>query len=208
MDGIKSKNKGYSFVEMVIVIAIIGIVSVMAVASISMIHSAKCKDAAVVFDSEMSELFAKAKSMNTKADGMYAIRIFKDGNNFYIQKGRANIEGTSIKFKIDADNDNDYKGRKVSSYARISYTPEDSSGLVYPEDWDSSLDDTWTATTTIKCVGDMGDFHNDDELSGVVIAVTKSGDVVSGSGAYCFFRKNGSQVARVYVRKNGSHEAR
>lgn len=207
MDGIKSKNKGYSFVEMVIVIAIIGIVSVMAVASISMIHSAKCKDAAVVFDSEMSELFAKAKSMNN-ADGMYAIRIFKDGNNFYIQKGRANIEGTSIKFKIDADNDNDYKGRKVSSYARISYTPEDSSGLVYPEDWNSSLDDTWTATTTIKCVGDMGDFHNNDELSGVVIAVTKSGDVVSGSGAYCFFRKNGSQVARVYVRKNGSHEAR
>ncbi len=208
MDYKKSKNKGYSFVEMVIVIAIIGIVSVMAIASISMIHSAKCKDAAVVFDSEISELFAKAKSMNDFEYGMYAIRVYKDGKNFYIQKGRAKKFGPIIKFKVDSENPNDYKGKKVTGYARISYTAENDSGLDYPVDWSSSLDATWTATTTIQCDGDMGSFHNGDSLTGVVIAVTKSGDVISGNGAYCFFRKNGSQVARVYVRKNGSHEAR
>lgn len=65
-----------------------------------------------------------------------------------------------------------------------------------------------TASTMIKCDGTIGAFNNGDELSGVVVAVTKSGDVISGNGAFCFFKKNGSQVARVYVRKNGSHEAR
>lgn len=207
MDVVKSKNKGYSLVETIIVIAIIGIVSVMAMASVSMIRSAKCKDAAVVFDSEISELIAKAKSMNDSS-GMYAIRIWKDGENYYIQRGKVDKIGPILKFKISADNENDYKGKAVSKYVRISFTAENSGGLSYPDDWNASLDATWTASTMIKCDGSIGTFNDGDELSGVVVAVTKSGDVISGNGAFCFFKKNGSQVARVYVRKNGSHEAR
>lgn len=206
MDVVKSKNKGYSLVETIIVIAIIGIVSVMAMASVSMIHSAKCKDAAVVFDSEISELMARAKAMND-GSGMCAIRVFKDGNNYYIQKGTVKKYGPIIKFKIDNDNDNDYKGRAVSKYVMISYTAESGSGLTYPDDWNSSLEDTWTNAAAV-CEGSIGSFNDGDSLTGVVIAVTKSGDVISGNGAFCFFRRNGSQVARVYVRKNGSHEGR
>jgi len=206
MDVVKSKNKGYSLVETIIVIAIIGVVSVMAMASVSMIHSAKCKDAALVFDSEVSELLAKAKSMN---DGtkMYALRVFKKGQNYYIQSGTVRKDGGNTYFKISSDNQNDYYGKAVSKYVRISYTAESSSGITYPDDWSSALDTVWSNSVCL-CDGDIGGFHNGDALTGVLITVTKSGDVISGNGAFCFFRKSGSQVARVYVRKNGSHEAR
>lgn len=208
MDVVKSKNKGYSLVETIIVIAIIGVVSVMAMASVSMIHSAKCKDAAVVFDSEVSELIAQAKSMNDSSK-MYALRVWKDGANYYIQRGTIRDDAGTLKFKIDADNANDLRGKAVSKYVRISYTAESGSGLTYPEDWDATLDATWTAATSIVCDGAAGSIFNDgDALTGVFIQVTKSGDIISGNGAFCFFKKNGSQVARVYVRKNGSHEAR
>ena len=206
MDG-RSKNKGYSLVEMIIVIAIIGVVSGMALASVSMIHSAKAKDASVVFNAEVSELMAKAKSMNDSS-AMYAIRIHRDGNNYYIQSGTVKKSGTDYMFKISPDNDNDYKGKSISKYVRVSYTEENSTGINYPADWNAWCDLTWTDSTNIKSDGSIGPYSDNQELSGVLIAVTKSGDVISGNGAYCFFKKNGSQVARVYVRKNGSHEAR
>ena len=206
MDG-RSKNKGYSLVEMIIVIAIIGVVSGMALASVSMIHSAKAKDASVVFNAEVSELIAKAKSMND-GSAIYALRLHKDGNNYYIQAGTVKKSGANLMFKISPDNDNDYKGKSISKYVRVSYSPETSSGISYPDDWNASCDATWSASTNIKCDGAVGPYADNQELSGVLIMVTKSGDIISGNGAYCFFKKNGSQVARVYVRKNGSHEAR
>jgi len=208
MDVIKSKNKGYSLVETIIVIAIIGVVSAMAMVSVTMIHSAKCKDAAVVFDSEVSELIAQAKSMNDSSK-MYALRVWKDGANYYIQRGTLKKDAGVLKFTIDSNNANDFRGKAVSKYVRISYTAESGSGLTYPEDWNDTFDTTWTTATSIVCDGDVGSlFHDGDALTGVFIQVTKSGDVISGNGAFCFFKKNGTQVARVYVRKNGSHECR
>ena len=42
-----NQNKAYSLVEMIIVIAIIGVISVMAMVTVSIIRSARAKDAAM-----------------------------------------------------------------------------------------------------------------------------------------------------------------
>ena len=61
---LKDDNAGYSLVEMIIVLAIVAVVSAMAIVSITMIHSAKAKEAAVTFDSEVSTLITKSKNLS------------------------------------------------------------------------------------------------------------------------------------------------
>ena len=82
------KNKGFSLVEMIIVLGIIAVMSTMALISINIIHSAKAKDAATVFDSEVATLKTKAKGMgvdlnsngkidDTEKDLLYCIKTRK-----------------------------------------------------------------------------------------------------------------------------------
>jgi len=183
-------NKAYSLVEMIIVLGIIAVVSVMSLASVTMIHSAKAKDAAVVFDSQVSELIAKAKGQNVDSSKLYAIRLYKSGSSYYVQTGIANKSGGSYVFTADPDNLNGGTGTSLSKFVKISYYPEkkdDGTYGGYSTDWDSAyeVDDT-----------------------GVLIVFTKSGNCVNGSGTYCFFKRNNSNVARDIVRMNGSHESR
>ena len=48
------RNEGFSLIEMIIVLAIIAVVSTMSILSIGIINTAKAKDAASVFDSEVA----------------------------------------------------------------------------------------------------------------------------------------------------------
>jgi prepilin-type N-terminal cleavage/methylation domain len=213
----KSNNKGYSLVEMIIVIAIIGVVSGMALASVSMIRSAKAKDASVVFNSEISELVAMAKSMNDN-NGICAVRIFRNtmDNTVYIQRGTVKKDGTNYKFKISPENGNDYNGRPISKYVSVCYIPEteDLSGnptgmpASVPANWSDAYDTQWDEDNGIVADGSIGSVTDGENLQGRLISVAKSGDVLVGNGIYGFYRRNGSLMAYVYVRKNGSHEAR
>ena len=56
-------NQGYTLVEMIVVIAIIALVAGISVISITLIHSAKAKDAATTVDSEVATLITKSKNM-------------------------------------------------------------------------------------------------------------------------------------------------
>ena len=189
-DKCNANNKGYSLVETIIVIAIIGIVSAMALASVTMIHSAKAKDAAVVFDSKVAETAAKARGMNKDSSKLFSIRLYKEGSTYYIQTGTSEFSGGAYTFTADADNMHEGKGTSISRYVRISYYPEDKT------DPDSSY--TIGAWNDTKDVG----------TSGQVIIFAKSGVCISGAGTYCFYKRNGTLVAKDFVRRNGSHESR
>lgn len=186
----RKNNKAYSLVEMIIVLGIIAVVSVMSLVSVTMIHSAKAKDAAVVFDSQVSETIARARGKNTDSSKLYALKLYKSGTSYYVQTGIASSAGASYSFTPDTDNINDGKGTSLSKFVKISYYPErkdDNSYGRYSTNWDDAYE-----------VSDTG----------VLLIFTKSGNCISGSGTYCFFKKNGSNVARDIVRMNGSHESR
>jgi type II secretory pathway pseudopilin PulG len=120
----KNRNAGYSLIEMIIVMAIIMIVSVMALLSVTLIASAKVKEAAVTFDSEVATLITKAKNMECDADPTYSycLKLYKDSDGkYYVKTGYYNPNGAT-----DADRyifDGTGKGVSLSSYADISYTP-------------------------------------------------------------------------------------
>ncbi|MBQ6231028.1 MAG: type II secretion system protein [Eubacterium sp.] len=186
-----SKNKGFSLVEMIIVLAIVAVMSTMALISINVIRSAKAKDAATVFDSEVATLKTKAKGMGVDAnkDGslsdeelklFYCIKIYKEGDTYYLCTGYTKAESVSTNFVSTATN-NGGKGRNLSTYVKIKYTGKLSDG---------------TAVT------DQEPGDGDDAF---YIVFNKRGECVYGVGEYEFFKPSGRTVARKYIRANGSH---
>ena len=185
------KNKGFSLVEMIIVLAIVAVMSTMALISINVIHSAKAKDAASVFDSEVATLKTKAKGMGVdlNKDGkldeselnlLYCIKIYKEGDTYYLCTGYTNKSSIASSFVSTATN-NSGKGRNLSSYVKIKYTGKLADGT----------------TVTDQEPGDDG--------NAIYIVFNKRGECVSGVGEYEFFKPNGRTVARKYIRANGSH---
>ena len=186
-----SKNKGFSLVEMIIVLAIVAVMSTMALISINVIRSAKAKDAASVFDSEVATLKTKAKGMgvDVNKDGKlsddelklyYCIKIYKDGDTYYLCTGYTNVESVSTSF-VSTSKNNDGKGRNLSTYVKIKYTGKLVSGT------------------------EVTDKEPGDDENAFYIVFNKRGECVYGVGEYEFFKPNGRTVARKYIRANGSH---
>lgn len=180
---LKDDNAGYSLVEMIIVLAIVAVVSAMAIVSITMIHSAKAKEAAVTFDSEVSTLITKSKNMNCDVNPNYSfcLKIYKDGDGkYYIQKGYYYdpTPGATTTYIFDSTTDplNDGKGTCLSSYVSVKYIQ------------------TGSAT--------------EEDVSTIYIRYDRKGMCIEGDGTYRFYKRNGTMVASVYLRKNGSHETR
>lgn len=125
MKRMKRNNSGYSLVEMIIVLAIIAVVSVMALISVTMIHSAKAKEAAVTFDSEVATLITKSKNLVCDVDASYSycLKVYKDGNKFYIQQGYYDPTSDTYIFNASTDPLNGGKGKCLSSYVNVTYTP-------------------------------------------------------------------------------------
>jgi len=178
------QNKGYSLVEMIIVIAIIVLVSSLSLVSVTLIHSARAKDAAIKFDNEVATLIAKAKSQTPPATnpadpttmGEYALKVYKSGERYFVAQGILRASGT---FEADPDN-----VVSLSSYVTIRYTGTNSEGE---------------------------DFNNDEIEDGdraVIIRYNKRGICLDGVGTYSFYKKNGNLVANDFLRKNGSHESK
>ena len=183
----RRNDKGYSLVEMIIVIAIIAVVAAMAIVSVSMIRSAKAKDAAATVDSELATLITKSKNVDCdRANSEYAARIYKDNGVFYYQRGYYYYDKIAKKGNYVW---NDTKESKVSltSYVDIRYAEDKS----VPNDDPSE-----------KKVEDMNDGK------GIFIRFAKNGMCVDGSGDLRFCKRNGNVVANVYIRANGSHQLR
>lgn len=188
----KLNNDGYSLVELIIVIGIIVVFSAAALITMSVMHSAKAKEAAITFDSEISELIhsSKNKACDINDDGKiddtektysYGIRLHKDGNKCYMQSvlvknGVYESDATYEK----ANNPNDGKGISLSSYVYVKYTDQAGNEII------------------------IGDSASDT----VLISYNKNGTCASGVGNYEFLRTNNdSMVAMMTLNKNGSHQS-
>lgn len=179
-------NKGYSLVELIIVIGIIVVMTGVATVTVTLINSAKAKEAAVTFSSELADLRTKSKGQivtvttgtttSTEPKYKFALKLYKDGSKCYIQKGYC--DDTDKFFSLPDSNPNNGKGVSLSSRITIKYTE--------------------TSTSAQKEIGDS-DFS-------VVIAYDKNGRCALGSGVYDFYKNNGNLVDSVTIMKNGSYQ--
>jgi prepilin-type N-terminal cleavage/methylation domain-containing protein len=187
----KADNKGYTLVELVIVIAIVAILAAMSAVSITLIHSAKAKEASVSFDNQVATLITKSKNTSTQqADKVYAMRVYNDGGILYIQEGL--YDTSANKYEFDATD----KGKAISSRVDVKYT-----GVVDVPDASGVPSGTLSTLNAVSLKDAAFPY-------GICIRYDKTGRCLDGYGEYSFHKKNGNKVGTVWVRKNGSHESR
>lgn len=189
-------NKGYSLVEMIIVIAIIAVMTGIATVTVTLINSARAKEASVKFTSELSDVSSKAKNqmvvIKDEDDNMikypsysYCLKLYKEGSKVYIKKGYYNPAGTSDATKyIFVNEENSNGGRGVSLSSRIDVKYTDSTGV-------EKTISTSAGTNTI---------------TEVYIVFDRNGRCILGDGDYSFYKKNSSLVGTVRLKKNGSYQ--
>ncbi len=188
----KLNNKGYSLIELIIVIAIIVVLTGAALVTMSVMHSAKAKEAAITFDSEISELVHNSKNMacDVNDDGIidatddgysFAIRMHSDGSKTYLQQVVVkNGAYVSVDDYEKANNPNKGDGISLSSYVYVKYT-----------DYEGNV-------TVLDTAG-----------SDLIISFDRKGMCTAGYGTYDFIRTSGGdQVACVTINKNGSHQSK
>ncbi len=189
----KLNNKGYSLVEMIIVIAIVAVLTGAAMITLSVMHSAKAKEAAITFESEVSELVSNSKNRvcdpngdgvieDSEKDYSVGLRVYKSGEKCYVQQvlvlNGAYVPNTTYE---KANNVNDGKGISLSVYVYVRYT--DLSGNSF----------------------DIGE--NDSET--VLIHYKRNGSCDLGYGTFEFVRTSSdSTVATMTINKNGSHQSK
>jgi prepilin-type N-terminal cleavage/methylation domain-containing protein len=214
------ENKGYSLVEMIIVIAIIAIMAGGSMVTVTLINSAKAKEAGVTLDSEVAALVAQSKSQvpnlgtayDVNGDGAkddldekaskklnFAIAVYKNTDGkYYIAHGYYNsTDGT---FNVyDASNNNDGKGTCISSRVSISYEPASKlSGKIQISS---------TNETNLKLDGIEIKSSEDGKKYAYVIAFDKSGKCICGVGTYELKKSaNNVTIDEISIKANGSHQ--
>lgn len=184
------RNDGYTLVEMIIVIAIIVVLSGMAYLSLSVLSSARARDKAIEFDTDVATIAAKARSMDAqfKPAGssdvydQFCIAIYKDTSGKSLYSAPAYYNADSDEYVVDCGNERKFS-RRV--------------GLVYSGVFDDSK--------TVTGLNDKGNFG--DIVS--MIRYNRRGECVEGYGEYTFTTdRNSTGVASTLIRQNGSHETR
>lgn len=179
-------NKGYSLVEMIICIAIIAVLSSVAFVTVSMINSAKAKDAAVNFNSVVSETISKAKGQMCVVNGVEeptykrCLHLYLDDSSgrYYLKIGYYNPDGLTDADKyifVDSENKNEGKGNNLTAKVSIQYKDLD---------------------------GNKSTIDSD----GVYIIFNKNGTCYEGAGLFEFYKRNGNLVDEVSIKTNGSHQ--
>ncbi|MCR5225662.1 MAG: prepilin-type N-terminal cleavage/methylation domain-containing protein [Eubacterium sp.] len=186
---LKNNNKAYSFVEMLIVIAIIAIAAGMSLISITVINSARAKEASVLFDSEVSNIITKCKNMTPDNDPnkSYALVIYDNGSKDY-KVCQAVYDKSTKTYTYD-------ESSLVNLSTRVKVTFE---GDVIKGGTADEIVSAYGSESDIKVKGDEA----------VFIRFDKKGRCVSGNGTFKFYKKNGNQIATVTIRQNGSHESK
>lgn len=179
----KDNNSGYTLVELIIVLAIIVILTTAALITMTIMRTAKVKEAAVTFDSEITDLILRTRNQDvyqdTNQNGVmdsgeelpdykYELGIsYEDGkyyiNNWFLLPGGTHSEAAT-------------RRKSMSAYVSIQYSDFD------------------------------GVYVNAAVADGHTIRFDKSGACVDGAGVYRFLKKNGSVIATVTINKNGSHQ--
>ncbi|MBE5952784.1 MAG: type II secretion system protein [Lachnospiraceae bacterium] len=189
----KLNNKGYSLIEMIIVIAIVAVLTGAAMVTLKVMHSAKVKEAAITFESEISELLSMSKNKicDPNGDGVIedsekeysvGLRLYKSGSKCYIQEVLVKNGAYEANSTYEnANNPNSGKGISLSTYVDVKYT--DLSGNSF-------------------MIGTAEDKQ-------VTIHFKRNGSCDLGYGTFDFIRNSSnSKVATMTINKNGSHQAK
>ena len=212
---ISKNDRGYSLVELVIVLAIVAILAAMALISVTIIHSARAKDSALKLDSEIAECITQCKNMKPDQndpsgkpyDG-YAIAIYKNNSLdkfiiapvYYSEAGGILGSGHySPIYNLDDPSLNSNQRQNASIIQIPSSVSMTFKGTTMTNT------DTQIVNTSYK-TGDTAPKSAGNDW--VFIRFDKKGNCVSGYGEYKFYKKNGNVVSRVIIRQNGSHEVR
>lgn len=183
-------NNGFSLVELIIVIAIILVLSTGALLSNTVIHSARAKDAAVKLGSETNAVKTMCMNMipSDPLYDSYALAIYNDLDD-------------------------------VTHICKVMRVKDSNNGYGYIEEEDVNL----SSSVIVKFDGSTlhyGDFKDDlAETTGgllnpgiktnpIYICFDKRGNCYSGYGDFYFYKKSGTQVARVHISQNGSIDVR
>lgn len=184
-----SKDRGYTLVEMIIVLAIIALLAVMSIVSVTIIHSARAKEACVRVGSEITSVKSKNRTMSPN-DGThdgYALAIYQDSNGIF--NCCVALHKPSGGYDLDTENN-----VQLTSSVEIKFT----GSLV--------KDDGSTITVTDHVPGHIG--ATDDADLPVYVVFDKRGNCYSGAGDLRFYKRNSNQVARINVTSNGSIDVR
>ncbi len=118
------KNKGYTLVEMLVVIAIMAILSGLAAVSIGLIYKAKVRDGIQSFNSQLSNTWLRTKSTSSKGM-MYAEMEWEDKGFTYTVIDKSSGTATTK----DSAMINKWTRTMDWQTSKISYVPSDSSQL-------------------------------------------------------------------------------
>ena len=196
------KNKGYTLVEMVIVIAIMAILASLSIFSVGIIKDAKRSAAINTFDNQLSNCLVKTKAVSDKnvTDKELCMYIYKrtvgTKSNYCIKVGYEVTDGVQDITKKDASN------LPIVVGASLSYATASADDT----NWDAILpkevtDIVYTDATSSTSIG-----------LGKIIKFNKSnGTVEDGAGTYTFYKNDtkdngGTAYATFYLdEKTGNH---
>lgn len=173
-----NKNKGYTLIEMIIVIAIMAILAGVAAVAFNLISKAKVQDAVTSFNSQLSYSWLQTKATASKQKSMYAVI-----------KGPAKDVGDS---DFDRGGDCDYQ---------FTLYDTDSAGAAVEES--STIFSAWakyvTITYTPNPAGQAQTGYGTSK-TGFYIQFDKSnGSVIKGAGTYEFKDAKGDVAATIYL---------
>ncbi|MBQ8983954.1 MAG: prepilin-type N-terminal cleavage/methylation domain-containing protein [Lachnospiraceae bacterium] len=188
-------NRGYSFVEMLIVLAIMAIMSAMAIVTWNSVNSARYRNAVSTFESEISTLRTATQAQGSEMalkvyyDINYKDRFNKPIGAYVIKRGYCDDSGTFHEINL-ADTStvpSEYSHLLNSDY----YTYRGVSNPVFVmQKGKIKYASTGTAIAT-----DIG-------ASGVIIRYNKSdGSVKNGDGKFVIEKANGDIAATVNIVK-------
>lgn len=167
------KNKGYTLVELIIVIAIMAILAGMSFVTIGIIRTARCTAAVDTFNNQISSCLIRTKAIANPSDALsstmtvpnkpYSMLVTKRGNGRYaILLGYRDIAGLvdASNTALNAENDDDCVAILPKEITKIVYTPA-------------------TGAPTLTLTGD----------DMVIQFVKSNGSVAYGAGKYEFYSK-------------------
>ena len=195
-------KKGYSLVELVIVLAIILVLAVMALVSLTIINSARAKDAAINTGEEINTL--KQKCMNMTPDDLDSdgkpVGNY-DGWALAIYRTSEDKVAVCLTKHVSASAPDTNLASVLDTYVPVEYNATATYGTVNTDD---NLENSENNIVFSKRVDVKDPSGNSVSTTPKYISFGKRGNCVSGSGEYHFYKTNGNQVARVKVNDDGS----
>ena len=207
------KDKGYSLVELLIVLSLVAILAGMSLVSITLINTARAKQASTVFGDEVNAVRKKNMNMSfpKPASGSTNEYTVTDGSTYqceayglvlYYDDGVFQTVEVPL-YKYSGAGGEFYKFYLAKKEEPIKYSSRASVKFTgYYRSFKNGAE--------AGSGGRVTDFEADvlDNTGSVCIVFDKKGNCTSGYGEYDFYKTNGNRVARVFVKQNGSIEIR